>query len=104
MLALLLSSGIVAANTYYVVEAVQTPPLPSYPAWVAACVVLGACYLALVSYLVLHMTMCIGLFPKLADTEVSDRASPSAHLSPAPCPCLDCQAARSTVAWCPEAP
>ena len=90
-----------AANTYYVVEAVQTPPLPSYPAWVVACVVLGACYLALVSYLTVHMALSIGLFPKLADTEVSERASPP--VLTVSCQLSGCRAYRR-LAWHLEAP
>lgn len=63
LVALALSAGIIAANMYYVVEAV-----PSDSAWIGAGSVLGVLYLAFVGYLALHMLFSIGLMRGLAST------------------------------------
>ncbi|KAJ1525187.1 hypothetical protein ONE63_010019 [Megalurothrips usitatus] len=66
LVALALSAGIIAANMYYVVEAV-----PSDSAWIGAGSVLGVLYLAFVGYLALHMLFSIGLMRGLASTPVT---------------------------------
>lgn len=64
LLALILSLGIIAANTFYVAQA-----LPGGVAWIALCVVIGTFYVTLISYLIVHMILSIGLFPHITRKE-----------------------------------
>ncbi|XP_034246130.1 natural resistance-associated macrophage protein 1-like [Thrips palmi] len=61
LLALFLSAGIIAANTFYVIQA-----LPGGTLWIALCAVLGIFYVSLVAYLALHMLFSMGLFEGLS--------------------------------------
>lgn len=68
VIALVLSVGIICANTYYVVTA-----LPDGPLSIALCVVVGIAYVALVAYLTVHMLFSIGLLHGLVNSQLVRR-------------------------------